>query len=130
MVASIGAIGAILCAAPTHACSFPRGQRVVLAANDMDPDVFVWDSRQRASAYATGVWRSTRDVMHHSSLVRPGTHALVLSCSPNVIRSRYSDLVEDAIGLRILDGPVRGRLGWVHSEDVHQDRPPIAKART
>jgi len=103
------------------ACEYAQGTRVVMAGGQIDPNVFVWDTKQSAIDYAAGAWKSAREVMVHTRLVGPGTRATVVACVPEAIKPRYSERVEDAIGLRVLDGPNRGRYGWAYAEDVHPD---------
>ncbi len=106
--------------APAESCStLGTGGQVVLKSIDLDPDVFVWDSRTRAVDYASGTWRNTREVLSHTLLAKPGTHALVITCEKNMIRSRYANETLDAVGVRLVTGPYQGRYGWVTSEDVH-----------
>lgn len=95
------------------------GTEVVLRSNEYDPDVFVWDSRQRVIDYIEGPGKTTEAVLHHTRLSRPGTRALIIACAPNVARSRDPERLENAIGIKILSGPHRGHYGWVVSEDVH-----------
>ncbi|GAC1414290.1 MAG: hypothetical protein NVSMB64_24530 [Candidatus Velthaea sp.] len=85
----------------------------------MDPDVFIWDSRIRMVDYAAGHWRDTTDVLTHSLLSKPGTRAVVIACERDVVKSRFVNDVLDAVGIKIVSGPYRGRFGWVTSEDVH-----------
>jgi len=106
--------------APADSCStIGVGGQVVLKSSDLDPDVFVWDSKLRAADYASGTWRNTRDVIAHTLLAKPGTHAQVVACQKDMIRSRYANETLDAVGIRLISGPYHGRYGWVTSEDVH-----------
>ncbi len=109
-------------------CAPGVGHAVSLKSTDLDPDVFVWDSRQRAIDYAAGYWKDTRDVLAHSLLAKPGTRALVIQCAPGVIHSKYASDLEDAIGVRIQSGPNKGRYGWVTSEDAHETSDRTATA--
>jgi len=109
--------------APADSCStIGIGGQVVLKSGDLDPDVFVWDSKTRAADYASGNWRDTHDVITHTMLAKPGTHAQVISCQKDLIRSRYANATLDAVGIRLISGPYQGRYGWVTSEDVHTPR--------
>jgi hypothetical protein len=105
---------------PAHAasCLAPVGRAVTLKSTYLDPDVLVWDSRQRAIDYAAGAW-SAREVIAHTLLAKPGTRATVIQCVTDAIRSRFADEAEDAVGVRIVNGPNRGHYGWVNGEDVH-----------
>ena len=106
--------------APADSCStLGAGGQVVLKSSDLDPDVFVWDSKARVADYAAGNWRTARDVITHTVLAEPGTRALVVSCQKDLIRSRYANELLDAVGIRLVTGPYQGRYGWVTSEDVH-----------
>jgi hypothetical protein len=44
---------------------------------------------------------------------------VILSCIKDHIKSRYANETLDAIGVRLVSGPFRGRYGWVTSEDVY-----------
>ena len=101
-------------------CRVPVGTRVVLKSAELDPDVFVWDAKQRVVDYAGGYWRDTHDVMVHTLLAKPGTRAVVVQCQPGIVRRGDGSATRDAIGIRILNGPNKGRYGWVTSEDVHE----------
>jgi len=92
---------------------------VSLKSAEIDPDVFVWDAKARVIQYATGVWSSTPDVRSHTLLSKPGTRAMVVACDRESVKSKYVNSVLDAIGIRLLSGPNRGRYGWVTSEDIH-----------
>jgi hypothetical protein len=97
----------------------PNGQYVLLKSNRLDPDVFVWDARLRLVNYAAGEWKNTQDVLDHTLLSKPGTRAIVIACEPQVIRFRYEQPIQDAVGLKIVSGPQHGRYGWVASDDTH-----------
>lgn len=100
-------------------CPSPSGGRVVLASDPMDPDVFLWDSRTRLVDYTAGQWGSTRAIFAHTFLAEPGTQAIVVSCIPAVAHPKSGPGDEDAIGVKVLSGPHRGRYGWVLSSDIH-----------
>ena len=99
-------------------CAVTNGQYVLLKSNRLDPDVFVWDARLRLVSYAAGEWKNTQDVLDHTLLSKPGTRAIVIGCEPQVIRFRYEQPIQDAVGLKIVSGPARGRYGWVASDDA------------
>ena len=105
--------------AQTPRCAAAPGTAVMLKSPDIDPDVFVWDAKVRAVDYAAGHWRDAHEVMTHSLLAKPGTRATVLQCEPAVVRFKYEPDPQDAIGIRLLNGPNRGRYGWVTSRDIH-----------
>jgi hypothetical protein len=104
-------------AAPA-ACSVEIGEPVVLRSSDFDPDVLVWDSHQRAIDYAGGNVRNANDVLSHTLLSGPGTRAVVTACLPATARPKYAPDVLDTVGVKITAGPLRGRYGWVTSDDV------------
>jgi hypothetical protein len=119
----IGAVLAAVCAcalpADASSCALSNGAAVVLRSSDFDPDVLVWDSRQRAIDYVNGTMKSTSEVLTHTVLSKPGTRAVVVSCDPASSKPRYSAVAEDTVGIRITSGPNRGRYGWVSSDDAH-----------
>ena len=101
-------------------CTLPLGTRVVLESDEVDPDVFLWDSRGRLVDYAAGNWGDTRAIFAHTVLAEPGTLAMVVSCLPGVAHPRFSEGDEDAIGVKVVNGRYRGRYGWVLSSDTHE----------
>ena len=111
----------VLAAAPGGAvpCSPLVGQRVVLASNDYDPDVLLWDSRQRLMDYAAGNWDVAKVLLPHALLSRPGTEALVVTCQVNVVRPKYRLAPMDAAGVKIISGPYKGRYFWILADDLH-----------
>ena len=100
-------------------CSIATGGRVMLASDAVDPDVFLWDSRERLVDYTAGDWGNTRQIFTHTLLTEPGTLALVIACFPRAAHSRYVLGDEDAVGVRLTSGPNRGRYGWILSSDAH-----------
>lgn len=100
-------------------CGGTIGRHAILASDAVDPDVFVWNRRASLLDYSSGVWMSTGAVVAHTLLEKPGTKAFIISCVPSEVHSRFSGSSQDAIGIRILSGPARGRYGWVIEEDVH-----------
>ena len=118
----LGAFAAFLLATPAFvyaaSCDANVGAAVTLKAEPADPDVMVWDSRERLVAYVEGHWSSSREVMSHTFIARPGTGAQVIACIRGIAHPR-SDAERDAIGLRLTSGPFRGHYGWVLSSDVH-----------
>ena len=113
---------ALAAAVPAHAapgCAATPGGRVMLASDPVDPDVFLWDSRERLVNYTASQWSNTRAIFAHTLLARPGTQAVVVSCYPGAAHPKYGEGDEDAIGVRILAGPHKGRYGWVLSSDTH-----------
>lgn len=92
---------------------------MVLKSSALDPDVFLWDARQRMIAYAAGVWSDTKVVTGHAVLLRPGTLAITVDCHTAAVHPVYANEAQDAVGLKIIAGQYRGRYGWVASGDVH-----------
>jgi hypothetical protein len=103
-------------------CDVRAGDRVVLSAGTVDPDVFLWDSRVRLIAYVAGDWGSAKEVLSHATLIAPGTLAVVTSCRMGEAHPNYSAIAQDVIGVRILTGGHRDTWGWVSSDDVHRMR--------
>ena len=97
----------------------PVGHAVLLKSTDIDPDVFVWDTKQRVVDYAAGQWGESHDVISHTMLAKPGTRAVIVQCDPGVVHTKYAGDHRDAVGIKIVAGPNKGRYGWVTSEDVH-----------
>jgi len=125
LVASLLALPALPSSA-APACSMPPGSPAMLASDAIDPDVFVWDSRDRLIEWTGGRWGSSKEVLAHTTLAVPGTRALVVACAPGVARRKYSDVNQDAVGVRITSGQYKGRYGWVLSSDAH---PAVLHAR-
>jgi hypothetical protein len=108
-----------------QACVVSRGDRIMLASLDLDPDVFVWDSPQRLIAYAAGDY-NTMTVLRHTVLVKPGTTAIATDCKDGVARPKFSAKNVDIVGIKITSGAIRGRYGWVLAEDVRRmDGKPV-----
>jgi hypothetical protein len=126
VVTSVGIAAAAAATAATAAtpspCGVSVGEAVVLRSSDFDPDVLVWDARQRAIDYAAGNVHDASDVLTHTVLSRPGTRAVVVACLPASARPKYTSDVLDTIGVKITSGPYRGRYGWVTSDDVRTGR--------
>ncbi len=110
-------------AAQVFACSVERGERVVLKSKTIDPNVFVWDRKALVVAYASGVWPGPKVVLQHALLSSPGTIGIALECDAAAIRPKNTVAMQDAIAVRLINGPHRGRSGWVASDDVHVLRP-------
>jgi hypothetical protein len=105
-------------ASPAPACTIAAGESVILRSSDFDPDVLVWDSRDRAIDYAGGNIKSATDVLNHTLLSKPGTRAIIVACAAATARVKYSSEILDTVGVKITSGPHRGRYGWVTSDDV------------
>jgi hypothetical protein len=122
----LGALAVFLFSVPTFvyaaSCTTNVGARVMLQSDPADPDVMIWDTRERLAAYVEGRWSSSREVMEHTVLAGPGTHAEVVACYHSIAHQKVGGAVRDAIGIRLTSGPFRGHYGWVISSDVH---PPL-----
>ena len=105
--------------ADASSCALSTGAPVVLRSSDFDPDVLVWDSRQRAIDYVSGNIKSTSEVLTHTVLSKSGTHAVVVACDPLSSKPRYTTMIQDTVGIKLTSGPNKGRYGWVSSGDAH-----------
>lgn len=112
-------------ALPAAACGSAVGEQVMLRSIDLDPDVFVWDARDLMIEYASGTWLPTATVFRHALLSGPGTRAVTVGCVAGAVRPSYASPPLDAIAVRLLSGPHRGRYGWVSSSDVHPLRDAV-----
>ncbi len=120
ILGALAVLTALSIPAQATPCAVPVGRAVALKSAELDPDVFVWDAKQRVVEYAGGYWRGTSDVLSHTVLAKPGTRAVVVQCTAGVVHQKYSSDAGDAIGIRLVTGPNKGRYGWVTSEDVHE----------
>lgn len=102
-------------------CRVHSGDRVVLYGTTDDPDVFVWDSRFRMRSYQGGSWDQAQALLPHALLAPPGTRATVSDCVGNFVQSKYAALPDDAVGIVIVTGPLKGKLGWVIGADIRRD---------
>ena len=98
----------------------------MLRSSDFDPDVLVWDSRQRAIDYVAGNFKNMSELLVHTILSKPGTKAIVTACDPGSSKPRYSSVAEDTVGVKITTGPNKGRYGWVSSGDTRSGAPSMA----
>jgi hypothetical protein len=114
---------------PPPVCAVAVGEPIMLRSTDFDPDVLVWDSRQRAIDYAGGNIHSATELLSHTLLSRPGTRAIVTACLSDTVRPKYTNDRLDTVGVKITSGPLRGRYGWVSSEDIHGSHASEAAAR-
>lgn len=96
------------------------GFRMLLLSSTYNPDVLIWDSRQRLLDYAAGDWDIKRILLPHALLARAGTKALVVSCQVNVVHPKFRLAPSDAAGIKILTGPYKGRYGWLMADDLHR----------
>jgi hypothetical protein len=94
-------------------CQVRPNDRIVLFGTTDDPDVFVWDSRFRLRDYEGGTFDQMKALLPHATLVPPGTRAVVETCVSDFVQSKYVPQPDDAIGIVIIAGPLRGQRGWV-----------------
>lgn len=105
-----------------NACPVARGASLVLVSQELDPDVFLWDSADRLVHYATGDY-DVQTVLKHTVLVHAFSKAFALNCRKQVVRPSASgdaagSSVIYLIGVRVVSGDARGKYGWVLSADV------------
>ncbi len=121
---TISALALLLLLLAPHAaladCRMQVNDRVVLFGTTDDPDVFVWDSRFRLRDYEGGTFDQMKALLPHATLVRPGTRATVESCVSDFVQSKYVAQPEDAIGIIITAGPLRGQRGWVLGSAIRE----------
>lgn len=108
--------------APARACPIARGSSIVLVSQELDPDVFLWDSADRLVRYAAGDY-DVEAVLKHTVLIRAFSHAQLVGCRKQIIRASAAGGAGGApfiyvVGVRIVSGIERGRYGWVMSADI------------
>lgn len=108
-----------IAAGAAQQCHAARGMHVTLFGGVDDPDVLVWDSRDRLVSYGAGSTDTRKFLLPHALLNSPGTKAVVQSCVSGIVHSKFEMDPSDAIGVLILSGRYRGRYGWVSSSDIH-----------
>jgi hypothetical protein len=113
-------------AASADQCHATRGMHVTLFGGVDDPDVLVWDSRDRLLSYGAGSTDTRQFLLPHALLNRPGTSAIVQSCVGGVVHSKFRMDADDAVGVLITSGKYRGRYGWVSSSDLRGNGIPEA----
>ncbi|HZV77453.1 MAG TPA: hypothetical protein VFF63_06830 [Candidatus Babeliales bacterium] len=101
-------------------CKIHRGDRVVLYSTTDDPSVLLWDSRARLREYYAASFDEAHAMLPHATLVAPGTHATVTSCTSNYVDSPIFERPADAIAVVTTSGPQRGLLRWVLGSDVRR----------
>ena len=99
-------------------CHVHGGEHIVLYGTTDDPDVFIWDSRFRLRDYEGGSFDQMNALLPHAVLARPGTRAVVETCVGNFVQSKYFTNPDDAIGIRIVGGPLNGQRGWVLAASI------------
>ena len=100
-------------------CHAVHGMHVTLFGGVDDPDVLIWDSRDRLVSFAAGSSDARKFLLPHALLTRPGTQAVVQACVAGLVQPKFRMDPEDAVGVLIMGGKYRGRYGWVSSSDVH-----------
>ena len=108
-------------------CKVRQGDIVVLYGTSDDPDVFLWDSRFRLRQYQEGTFDEMNALLPHAVLARPGTRAVVESCVSDFARSKYTNMPDDAVGVRIVSGPLHGQGGWVLGSSIRGFYHPVKK---
>jgi len=96
-----------------------RGTSLVLVSQELDPDVFLWDSSDRLVKYATGDY-DVETVLKHTTLVRAYSRAVAVGCKNASIppRSEATPGPLYLVGVKVATGRARGRYGWVLSTDI------------
>lgn len=110
--------------ASANACPISRGAALVLVSQELDPDVFLWDSADRLVHYATGDY-DVQTVIKHTVLVHAFSKAFALGCRKQVVHPSAAGAAQGAtiiylIGVRVVSGDARGKYGWVLSADVRR----------
>ncbi len=118
---------AISAGSAAQICHAERGMQITLFGGVDDPDVLVWDSRDRLISYGAGSTDTRKFLLPHALLNRPGTRAVIESCIGGVVHSKFRMDADDAIGVLIMSGKYRGRYGWVSSSDIHGKGIPEAQ---
>ena len=116
LVATVLAL--LMCGTARAGCSMQRYDRVVLYGTTDDPDVLVWDSRLRMRGYEDGSFDEMNALLPHAHLTPPGTRALVETCVNAYVQPSYMKSPDDAVGVLILNGPLRGLYGWILGSDI------------
>lgn len=112
-------LGLCVASALCAPCRDGRGTHITLFGGVDDPDVLVWDSKDRLIRFAGGSTDERSFLLPHALLNRPGTRAVIVSCEQGAVHPKFSGEDADAIGVLIVSGHFRGRYGWVSSSDVH-----------
>lgn len=103
-------------------CHYHHGQRVVLYSTADDPSVLMWDSRARLREYHAASFDEAQAMLPHALLVSPGTHADVLVCIPSYVASPLFQFPDDAVGVMVTSGSLKGVARWVLGSDVRLTR--------
>jgi hypothetical protein len=103
-------------------CRVHRGEHIVLYSTTDDPSVLMWDSRTRLREYHGASFDEAQAMLPHAVLVSPGTHGDVVSCLPGYVVSPLFTSPDDAVGVTITSGPLKGVVRWVLGSDVRPRR--------
>ncbi|MGH7737838.1 MAG: hypothetical protein ACREMP_08230 [Candidatus Tyrphobacter sp.] len=105
-------------AAPARACGVvPRGSVVLYGGGD-DPAVLLWSSRFNLRAYHRATFDEAQSLVQRAQFVRAGTRARIVGCMRGFVRAPYGLGLDDAVEVRILSGPLRGKSGWISGSDI------------
>jgi hypothetical protein len=99
-------------------CRVHRGEHVVLYSTTDDPSVLMWDSRTRLREYHAASFDEAQAMLPHAVLVSPGTHGDVVTCLAGYVVSPLFASPDDAVGITISSGPLKGTVRWVLGSDV------------
>lgn len=99
-------------------CHYRHGEHVVLYSTADDPSVLMWDSRARLREYHAASFDEAQAMLPHALLVSPGTHADVLACIPSYVVSPLFQSPDDAVGVLVTSGSLKGVARWVLGSDV------------
>jgi len=109
-------------------CAMQRYDRVVLYGSADDPDVLVWDTRIRMRGYEDGSFDEMNALLPHARLTPPGTRAMIQGCVSGYVQPSYMKTPDDAVGVLILSGPLRGTYGWILGSEIRALIHPVHKA--
>jgi hypothetical protein len=127
LIAAVLAGFALSGAFAAQECRAVHGMTIVLFGGVDDPDVLVWDSRDRLISYGAGSTDTRKFLLPHALLNRPGTRAVVQTCVKGAVHSKFRLDADDAVGVLITSGKYRGRYGWVSSADIRGKGIPEAQ---
>jgi hypothetical protein len=99
-------------------CRVHKGEHVVLYSTTDDPSVLMWDSRARLREYHAASFDEAQAMLPHALLVSPGTHGDVVGCIPGYVVSPLFASPDDAIGIALTSGALKGTVRWVLGSDV------------
>ncbi len=111
-------------------CRSRTGNHIALYGSTGDPDVLIWDSRFRLQRYEAGTFDQMRALLPHARLAPPGTRAVIESCVLDFVQPKFASAPDDAVGIVVVSGPLRGARGWVLGADIrritspNESRPP------